>query len=100
MKLLDPIIAKKRLLKFQLEANSIKKNYREKLIGSIVNVLFENRLRNEEAFFGRDEYNNSVIVKSNKDLIGKTIKVKINEYNQNTLFGEFFLDYDTKNFAA
>ena len=100
MKLLDPIIAKKRLLKFQLEANSIKKNYREKLIGSTVNVLFENRLRNEEAFFGRDEYNNSVIVKSNKDLIGKTIKVKINEYNQNTLFGEFFLNNDTKNFAA
>ncbi len=100
MQLLDADIAKKRLIKFQLEAGKIKKNYREQLIGSFVNVLFENRTNNDKIFFGRDEHNNSVIVKSDSNLIGKIVKVKINRYNQNTLFGEILLNYNTKNFAA
>ena len=36
----------------------------------------------------RDEYFNSVIVESNKDLTGTIQDVKILKGNQNTLFGE------------
>ena len=43
----------------------------------------------------RDRYFNSVIVKSNENLIGQTKKVKINQCNQNTLFGEIILETDS-----
>ena len=45
-------------------------------------------MKNENKYFGRDEYFNSVIVESNKDLTGIIKNVKILKGNQNTLFGE------------
>ena len=50
--------------------------------------MFENKSRRGNEFFGRDEYLNSVIVKSKQDLNGKIKLVKIISGNQNTLFGE------------
>ena len=38
-------------------------------------------------YFGRDEYLNSVIVRSDENLIGKTKEVKIIDGNQNTIMG-------------
>ena len=69
-----------------------KKNYRKSLINSKAKVLFENKVKNENKYFGRDEYFNSVIVKIDKDLTGSIQEVKINECNHNTLFGEIFLN--------
>ena len=80
--------AKKRLNQFQNLANQIKKNYRKSLINSKAKVLFENRIKKDDKFFGRDEYFNSVIVESKEDLTGKTKSIKINDCNYNTLFGE------------
>ena len=40
-------------------------------------VLIENRIGKNDEFFGRDEYSNSVIIKSDKNLSGKIIEVKI-----------------------
>ena len=51
-------------------------------------------------FFGRDEFNNSVIVKSDRNLIGKIEKVKILNGNQNSLFGEIYSDTENKVHAA
>ena len=51
-------------------------------------MLFENKLKNKDEFFGRDEYSNSVIVKTKENLKGKIKEVKIKGGNQNTLFGE------------
>ena len=92
MKMIDEKIAKERLKIFQNVSNDIKRNYRKKLIDSTAKVLFENKIKNENKFFGRDEYFNSVIVKSNENLIGKTRQVKISECNQNTLFGNLVSD--------
>ena len=92
LKRIDSKIAKNRLFIFQKTADEIKKNYRKKLINTTTTVLFENKNKNESSYFGRDEYFNSVIVKSNENLIGQTKKVKINQCNQNTLFGEIILD--------
>jgi tRNA-2-methylthio-N6-dimethylallyladenosine synthase len=92
LKRIDSKIAKNRLSIFQKTADEIKKNYRKKLINTTTTVLFENKNKNERSYFGRDEYFNSVIVKSNENLIGQTKKVKINQCNQNTLFGEIILD--------
>ena len=97
---IDSKIAKERLFLFQNTANEIKKNYRKKLINSTARVLFENKVKNESKFFGRDEYFNSVIVNSSEDLNGKIKNVKINQCNQNTLFGEVILDTKHKEYAA
>ena len=96
----DSKIAKERLFIFQHIADEIKKNYRKKLINSNAKVLFENKMKNENKFFGRDEYFNSVIVNSREDLTGKIRNVKINQCNQNTLFGEVITDTQHKEHAA
>ena len=62
--------------------------YRASLFNKLSRVLFENRIGNKDEFFGRDEYSNSVIVKSKENLKGKIENVKIINGNQNTLFGE------------
>ena len=74
-------------------------NYRKSLFGKKISVLFENRMKNNMMFFGRDEYLNSVIVKSDENLIGKLKEVKITNGNQNTLFGEIE-NFNNKGFAA
>ena len=92
--------AKERLTYFQSIAESIKKEYRESLINNTTKILFENKIKNENKFFGRDEYFNSVVVESNDDLIGKIKSVKILNGNQNTLFGKLPSNFDKTNFAA
>ena len=96
----DIKIAKERLFIFQHIADEIKKNYRKKLINSNAKVLFENKMKNENKFFGRDEYFNSVIVNSSEDLTGKIRNIKINQCNQNTLFGEVITNTQHKEHAA
>jgi len=62
-------------------------------------VLFENKTKDNK-YFGRDECFNSIIVKSDKNLIGKIENIKITKVNQNTLFGEINLKLIHKDFAA
>ena len=88
LKEIDGLIAKKRLAYFQNTSNDVKSEYRNQLVNTIVNVLFENKVKDENKYFGRDEHFNSVIVESNTELSGVIKKVKINNCNQNTLFGE------------
>ena len=92
--------AKKRLMNFQKTAEKIKTAYRNNLINKISTVLFENKTKNENKYFGRDEYFNSVIVESGNNLIGKIENVKILEINQNTLFGEITSSFNQNNYAA
>ena len=87
LKLINSEIAKERLKIFQKMTDDVKKAYRKNLLHTKSKVLFENRIKNEEKYFGRDEYSNSVIVSSKDNLTGKIIEVKINEFNHNTLFG-------------
>ncbi len=100
LKKIDNTIAKKRLMVFQEEADKIKNNFRKKLIGEELEVLFENRVKQQNIFFGRDRYFNAVVVKSDIDLKGKIKAVKINHFNSNTLFGEVLKEKNIKNFAA
>ena len=93
-------IAKKRLVVFQKLAKEIKLNYRKTLLNKDCKVLFENRIGDKNEFFGRDEYANSVIVKSDEDLKGKIKKIRIVSGNQNTLIGEIEKKFDKREFAA
>ena len=81
-------ILKERLKIFQKESDEIKINYRNHLVNKNSEVLFENKLENQEKYFGRDQYGDPVIVESKADLTGKILKVKINHFNKNSLFGE------------
>ncbi len=97
---LDPKKTKERLIHFQTVAERIKTKYRESLTNKVSNVLFENKMRSVNKYFGRDEFFNSVIVDSCEDLTGKTMNVKIIKSNQNTLFGEITSKPKQKNYAA
>ena len=92
-------LSKERLKIFQKAASEIKMQYRKSLINSFSNVIFENRIKNTNQFFGRDKYLNSVITKSKENLIGETKDIKIIEGNQNTLYGEI-RNTDKRDYAA
>ena len=100
MEKIDENLSKERLKIFQKSAGELKMRYREELFNKKSSVLFENKIKGKEnEFFGRDEYLNSVIVKSQSDLIGKIEEVDILEGNQNTLYGKIEKK-KFKNFAA
>ena len=61
--------------------------------------MFENKLKNENKYFGRDEFFNSVVVSSKDELTGTIKKVKVVDGNQNTLFGKVITEKN-KGFAA
>ena len=63
-------------------------------------VLFENKTKDGNRYFGRDEHFNSVIVKSKENLTGEIKNIKIITVNQNTLFGETSSRLIQKDFAA
>ncbi len=91
-------IAKERLLKIQsvLEDHQIKKN--EAFIGSSIEVLVENKLKNQDKYFGRNIFLNPVIFEGQDKDVGKLVNVKIKKINRNTLFGE--IDRNKKMRAA
>ena len=88
------------MIKFKKIAEKIKNDYKKKLINKTVKVLFENKMKNTNKYFGRDEYFNSVIVESNKELSGQIKNVNILKGNQNTLFGEVTSSFNQTNYAA
>ena len=100
MQQVEEDISKKRLIRFQKIAEEIKMKYRKNLLGKKRFVLFENKVTNKNQFFGRDEFSNSVIVKSEENLQGKINEVTIIDVNQNTLFGEINTKINEKEFAA
>ena len=70
------------------------------MINKTTPTLFENKIKNENKYFGRDEHSNSVIVESDHNLIGKIKNVKILKVNHNTLFGEIIFNSNQTNYAA
>ena len=87
LKPIDKEIAKERLINLQrlLEDHQIKKN--TSLVNSSVEVLVENKLKNQKNYFGRNVFLNSVLFEGEEKYIGKLVNVKIEKANRNTLFG-------------
>ena len=95
----DPIVAKKRLIKLQKVLEIINIQNKKNLLNQSIEVLFENKMKNQTKYFGRDKFLNSVVVESKENIAGQILNVKINDYNHNSLFGEIFKN-EKKNFAA
>ena len=53
-----------------------------------IDVLVENKISDQNKYFGRNEYFNSVIFEAEKKDIGKIVKVNVENSNKNTLFGK------------
>ena len=89
LKLVDKKMSIKRLeiVQQKLFNNQIKMN--KSLENKFISVLVENRTDDKTKLFGRSEYMTSVLFNGSDDLIGKIVKVKIQNSNQNTLTGQF-----------
>ena len=60
----------------------------ESFINKSIDVLVQNELDGQNKLFGRNKYMNSVIFDGDKNYIGKNLNIKINQVNQNSLFGK------------
>ena len=88
LQLIDNKISFNRLeiIQQKLFDHQIKMN--KSLENEVINVLVENKMQKSTKFFGRSEYMTPVIFNGNEEDIGKILKIKINNSNRNTLFGE------------
>ena len=97
LKRIDQNIAKERLKLIQNELFRYQRYKNKMLENNIVNVLVENKIKNQNKFFGRTENMTAVIFDGEKNIEGKIVPVLIKNSNQNNLFGEVKL---TKNIKA
>tara|TARA_B100000945_G_scaffold241177_1_gene197228 strand:- start:480 stop:1808 length:1329 start_codon:yes stop_codon:yes gene_type:complete len=88
LELIDKEILKERLetLQEKLFNNQIKFN--KSMEGGLIEVLAENKLDQQDKFFGRNKFLSSVIFDGYNENIGKVVKIRIENSNQNTLFGK------------
>ena len=88
LSLINENASKNRLIELQSVLEKINAENKKKLLNQTIEVLFENKLENQDKYFGRDKFLNSVIVDSQKDLSGQLLNVQIKKFNHNSLFGE------------
>jgi len=68
--------------------HSISKESNQKDVGKTFEVLVEDKGKYENQYIGRTSYNKIVVVKSEENLIGKFVNVKIHKLSGSTLVGE------------
>ena len=88
LNLIDDEISKERLKNLQKYLFRYQTNKNRSFEGKSVDVIVENKMKNQQKLFGRNKYLNSVIFHGDKNDIGKMLKVKIESTNSNTLFGK------------
>ena len=96
---IDKEVAKKRLIELQQILEKINIQSKKFFLNKSTEVLFENKMKDQNKYFGRDKFLNAIVVESNEDLTGQLLNIKINNFNHNSLHGEIIRD-ENKNFAA
>ena len=96
LELIDKDILNLRLLKIQELLFKFQKKMNNSFVGKEIEVLVENKMKDEKKLFGRNKFLNSVIFEGNKKNIGKIVNVKIDSCNQNSLFGKIQLKKNMK----
>ncbi len=87
LELIDENITKERLTLVQNKLFNNQKEMNKSMENIAIYVLVENKLEKQNKFFGRNKYISPVIFDACESDIGKIVKVKIQNSNQNTLFG-------------
>ena len=86
-KLNNLIENKKRLNKLQKILENYQTEDNQKYLQKYCKVLIENKLNNQEKYFGRTKYMTPVIFESDNCQPGELIDVKITSFNHRNLFG-------------
>ena len=79
--------SKKRLNKLQKILENYQTEDNKKYLQKYCKVLIENKLNNQEKYFGRTKYMTPVIFESDNCQPGELIDVKITSFNHRNLFG-------------
>ena len=67
--------------------------------GSFCEVLVENKLSNQDKYFGRNKFMSPVVIDSGDYNSGNIINVKIHSFNQLNLFGKHIKNLNSVNIA-
>lgn len=89
---IDSNITKNRLKIIQNQLFNLQLNKNKKLEGKEIEVLVENKLKNQNSFFGRTRKMTSVIFESTSCNPGDLIRIEIISSNQNNLFGKHMIN--------
>ena len=87
LQMIEKNTAKERLLLIQDRLFNNQKEKNKSMENQIIDVLVENKMEKQKKYFGRNKYISPVIFDADDSQIGKIVKVKIQNSNQNTLFG-------------
>ena len=74
-------------IKVQNTLENFQRENNKKYLQQYCEVLIENKLANQEKYFGRTKYMTPVIFESDNCKHGELVNVKITSFNQNNLFG-------------
>ena len=85
---IPPEIQKDRIMRLVELVNTLTRNKSEKYLGKTVEILCEDYDEKKGFYMGRDEFGRMGYFKSEKDLIGQLVQVKITKANGISLFGE------------
>ena len=88
MKMINEDVAKERLIIIQKKLFNNQIELNKSMENNLIEVLVENKLDNQNKYFGRNKFLSSVIIDANDNSIGKLVDVNIVSSNQNTLFGK------------
>tara|TARA_B110000438_G_C15783430_1_gene637313 strand:+ start:120 stop:1406 length:1287 start_codon:yes stop_codon:yes gene_type:complete len=78
---------KKKLEKLQNILKNFQLDNNKQYLNKHCKVLVENKLNNQDRYFGRTKYMNAVFFDANDCKIGDSISIKITSFNQKNLFG-------------
>ncbi len=81
-------VKKQRITKLVALQNLLTKSQTKSYLGKIVEILVEGYDEKRGYYLGRDTYNRMGYVKSDKNLIGEFIKMKVERVNGVSLFGQ------------
>ena len=94
-KTIDNNISKDKLIEMQNLLFEYQIQTNKSFKGRTLSVLIENKMNGTKKLFGRNKYLNSVICDGSESDVGKEVIVKVDKYNQNSLFGKV-INLDTK----
>ena len=81
-------VQKDRIMRLVELVNSLTRQKSEKYVGKTIEILCEDSDEKKGLYLGRDEFGRMGYFKSEKDLVGQLVNVKITRANGISLFGE------------
>ena len=81
-------VQKDRIMRLVVLVNSLTRQKSEKYVGKTIEILCEDYDEKKGLYLGRDEFGRMGYFKSEKDLVGQLVNVKITRANGISLFGE------------